>query len=113
MGTSTTVPSPEKSFLSSAAIDTAAAATIALVALIALKRVRVYRIWLISAAAQVATFKDSAGTQLEAQIPLGGFVWDFDGLPWTETGLGLGLSLTLANAVQTSGRVWYTQRDDS
>jgi hypothetical protein len=115
MATESIVPSPEKSFLSFVDVNSAAGGTLNLVALVAAKRVRVYRVVLNCVAAQVATFKDTAAVVLFPALSFGingGLILDFDGLPWLETGLGVGLDLVFADAVQVSGRVWYTQRGD-
>ena len=103
-------------YLSSALIDTALVGDINPVALVAGQRVRVYRLLLNVHAAQLVTFKDSDNNVLLPQLsfgPTGALVLDFDGHPWLQTPLAKGLRISLANAVQTSGKIWYTQRGDS
>ena len=111
MGTGS--PDTAKEYLSSTLIDTAAGGDVVIAVAVATKKVRLYRLLLNCHAAQLITIKDSAGTVLLPQMSYGatgGLVLDFDGHSWVDAATGLGLKLTLANAVQTSGKAWWTQR---
>ena len=109
-------PDTASEYLSSVLIDTALDGDINPVALLADKRVRVYRILLNVHAAQLVTIKDSDNNVLLPQLSMGaqgGLLLDFDGHPWLQTPLAKGLRISLANAAQTSGKIWYTQRGDA
>ena len=108
-------PDTAREYLSSTLIDTAAGGDVVIAAAVATKKVRLYRLLLNCHAAQLVTVKDSADTVLLPQVSMGatgGLVLDFDGHSWVDAATGLGLKITLANAVQTSGKAWYTQRGE-
>jgi hypothetical protein len=103
---------PTSGQLSSAAINAAGVGDNTLVAAVALQTVRVFRLFLVAAAAVVIKFKDGAGTDLTGPISLGaggGIVLDFDGEPWFKTSAGNAFILNLSGAVQVSGRIYYQQ----
>lgn len=112
MATQTTVPGPEKSFLEFKDINTAAGGVIVIVPAVPGTRIRLYRAVLQAFAPTLATFQDTAAVEAFPQLSLGALTWDFDGLPWLETDLEVGLDINLSAAVQVSGRIWYTQRGD-
>ena len=115
MATDTTLPAQERASLSKTLINTAAAGTVVIAAAVVGKRVRVYRLHLNTHASQLLTLQDTDAVVLLPQQSYGaqgGVLWDHSGEPWLETATGKGLSLVLVNAVQTSGIIWYTQRDE-
>lgn len=112
--TQSTVPAAERAQLSRVQVDSAVAGTLNLVAGVAGRVVRVYRMLLNTHAAQLATLQDTAPTVLIPQLSFGaqgGLALDFDGEPWAETAVGEGLDLVLTTGAQTSGVVYYTQRE--
>jgi hypothetical protein len=107
MATGTNSPAREKEYLTRVVVDTVAAGDIVLAAGVENKKIRLYRLVLSAGAAQVATIRDSAPTDLLPKLQLGSLVLDFDGHPWATCDTGEDLVLHLANAVQTSGVFWY------
>ena len=98
--------------LAGAKFDNAAAAgdTVA-VAGAAGQVIRVYRLFLVAAAATSITFKDGA-TALTGAMSLAAneaMILDFDGEPWFTCSNAANFVVNSANAVQVSGRVYYTQ----
>lgn len=69
----------------------------------------VFRIFLTTNTSVVLTPKDGPSTALTGPMMVGGFVLDFDGLPWFTTSPGNDFILNLASATQVSGRLYYFQ----
>lgn len=70
--------------------------------------VRIYRLWLVIAAATVMQFLD--GPQpLDGPFSCETMVLDLDTYPWFTTMAGNPLNMSSSNAVQISGRAYYTQ----
>jgi hypothetical protein len=92
-------------------IDSAGAETVVVVAGVAGAKVRVYRLHLNVHGTQHLTLQET-GTTVLLPVQLGGWIWDHSGEPWLETAVDQGLDLVLADATQTSGIIWWTQRSD-
>jgi len=98
--------------LTSAKFDNAAASgDTAAVAAASAKVTRVYRLFIVVGGATNITFKDGA-TALTGAIPLAAnqsITLDFDGEPWFTCSNNSAFNINSSNAVQVSGRVYYTQ----
>jgi hypothetical protein len=73
--------------------------------------IRVWKFWLVAAAAVSLKFRDGT-TDLHPAIALvagGSWLLDLDGEPWFVTAAGNALNLNLSAAVQVSGRWYYTK----
>lgn len=73
--------------------------------------IRVYRLWLVVAAATNLIFKDGT-TALNGAADMsanGGLTFDHNGEPWFVTGAGNAFVLNSSSAVQIGGMVYYTQ----
>ncbi len=101
-----------------AAIDFAGAGDNTIVVGVADQKVRVFQLFFVVAAATIIVVKDGAGTALTGPMSFtagGSFVLDFvrgsreADQPWFTTSEGNAFVLNSTNAVQVSGRVYYTQ----
>lgn len=96
--------------LDSAQINASASGDNTLLAGTGGQTIRMFKGWLVAAAAVSIKFKDGASTDFHPAIALNaGASWffDFDGEPWFVTSSGNGLVLNLSAAVQVSGRFHY------
>lgn len=99
--------------LSEASINSALPGDNTIVSGLASQAVKIYKIFIVFAAAVDIKLKDGAGTDLTGFISMnanGSFVLDFDGVPWFTTSHGNAFILNLSSAAQASGRVYY-ERD--
>ena len=76
------------------------------------KLIRVYKIFFIVGAATNITPQDGASTALTGPMDFSaneGMVLDFDDVAWYTLSFGNDFVINSSNAVQVSGRVYYTQ----
>lgn len=94
-------------------VDCAAAGNNVLVAAAPGQVIRVYRMFIVFAAADTAYFRNgAAGAGFTGAMTMtqgGSIVLDFDGEPWFETDDGVAFILNMTAGVQASGRIYYTQ----
>ena len=72
---------------------------------------RVYRLFLVVAAATNLTMQDTAATPFTGPLPAtanGSITLDFESEPWFTTVAGNGFAIDSSNAVQVSGAVYFT-----
>lgn len=96
------------------AVDLAASGDNIIVAAVAGQSVRVHKLFLVLGGDTNLTFKDGAGAEFDGPLAMkanGAIVFD-ESLPprhWFKTSVGNAFIINLSNAVQLSGRVYYTQ----
>lgn len=98
--------------LTEAIINFAASGDNTIVAGTASQTVRVYRIFFVVAAATNILIKDGAGTNLTGAMSFsqnGSFTLDLTSNPWFVTSGGNAFIINSSNAVQISGRAYYTK----
>lgn len=99
--------------LSAASISAASSGDNTLLAGTGGQTIRVFRLFLVAAAAVNIKFRDgTAGTDLTGAMSLGpggSVTLDFDGEPWFKTSVANAFVLNLSGAVQVSGRFYYTK----
>lgn len=103
---------PTAARLSSAAINASSSGDNTLLVGTGGQTIRLFKMWLVAAAAVALKFKDGAGADFHPAITLlanGSWLLDLDGEPWFVTATGNGLVLNLSAAVQVSGRFYYTK----
>lgn len=93
-----------------ASINFSASGDNTIIAADATRRLIIHRIWLVCGAATNLTFKDRLLTP-EA-VPMGAFgglTFDATGEPWFTTDPATAFIINSSNAVQVSGRVYYSK----
>jgi len=106
-----TISTVDGGFIQALPVNMGTAAANVLVAALAANRNRVYKLVVVSAAAQTVQFQDGA-TNLTGPIPLTTgvpLVLPMDGQPWLTSSIGNALNITQSSAVNLSGGVWFSQ----
>lgn len=103
--------SPSPTYLTASAISFSTTGAQAVVAGVSLMKVRVFRIALVTTAANTMTFQDGSNN-LSGAIALGAngsITLDNSGDPWFTTSAGNAFNISAGNATQVSGMVYFTQ----
>lgn len=102
---------PTSATLTSASISAAASGDNTLISGTSAQTIRVFRMFLVTAAAVGIKFRDgTGGTDLTGVMSFaanGGFVFEFSGEPWFVTSTANGFVMNLDTAIQVSGRIYY------
>jgi hypothetical protein len=102
------IPNPQRLFIN----GTGNAAAQVLIAAVPGKRIRGYGLFLSGGAAGQAKFQDTTPADISGLLFIGNLSQTVlpvieAGVPWFETGVGLGLNIVVTNAVAYSGQLLY------